>query len=500
LPDGGNGVRSAGPIRSVVVAGGGIVAWSVAAALRKHIPLLEVAVASCPVPADALADRMIATLPSIAGFHDDLGLSEEDTVVRARSGLRAGTLFEGWTAGLPDYVHAYGSCGAPLEGAAFHQFWLRTRASEQIEPFDRYSAAAELGRMGRIGSGAAATPPAPEIGYGLHLTLERYHALMRAYALHLGATERPCSSFAVKLRSDDGFVDSLMLDGEVTLAADLYVDCTGPAALVRGRLDGGFADWSRWLPCDRLTFAEGEPDADGQLLDRVTATAAGWRWHASSPARSSDGIAFSWAHSSGEEELGDNISPATAISIRQGRWAEPWLRNCVAIGDSAVAIEPLEWANLHLAHSQIDRLISMMPGRDCAPVELSEYNRQCGAEAERVRDFLCMHYVTARREEPFWKDAAAIEPPDSLAHTLALFAERGRLPFYEEETFTRDSWLAVLLGQGFEPRRTDPLADSIAFDEVRQQLARCSQSVRSFAAVQPNYSDYMATILQRTSR
>jgi tryptophan 7-halogenase len=495
LPDGGSRVTGAGPIRSVVVAGGGIVAWSVAAALRKHIPLLDVAVASCPVPPDALADRMIGTLPSIAGFHEDLGLTEEDTVVRARSGLRVGTLFEGWAAGLGGYVHAYGSYGAPLEGAAFHQLWLRARGVEEVELFDRYSAAAELGRMGRVGSAAAS---GPEIGYGLHLTLERYHALLRAYALHLGATERPCRSFAVELRSDDGFVDSLILDGEATLTADLYIDCTGPAALVRSRLDSGFTDWTRWLPCDRLIFAEGETGADGQLLDRVTATPAGWRWEASPPARSSQGIAFSSAHSSGEEALGAKMPGATAISVRQGRWAEPWLRNCVAIGDSAVALEPLEWANLHLAHSQIDRLISMMPGRDCAPVELAEYNRQCGAEAERVRDFLCMHYVAARREEPFWKDAAAIEPPDSLAHTLALFAERGRLPFYEEETFTRDSWLAVLLGQGFEPRRTDPLAESIASDEVRRQLARCGQSVRSFAAVQPSYSDYMATILQRT--
>jgi tryptophan halogenase len=486
-----------GRMRSIVVAGGGIVAWSVAAALRKHIPLLDVTVASCPVPNDALADRMIGTLPSIAGFHEDLGLTEEDTVVRARSGLRVGTRFEGWAAGLPDYVHAYGSYGAPFEGAAFHQMWLRARGVEEVEPFDRYSAAAELGRMGRIGSAAAAAPSAPEIGYGLHLTLERYHALLRAYALHLGATERPFRSFAVKLRSDDGFVDSLMLDGEISLGADLYVDCTGPAARVRGQLDSGFTDWTRWLPCDRLIFVEGEPDADGQLLDRVTATAAGWRWDASSPARSSKGSAFSSAHSSGEESVGDDRS---AVSMRQGRLAEPWLRNCVAIGDSAVALEPLEWANLHLAHSQIDRLVSMMPGRDCAPVELAEYNRQCGAEADRVRDFLCMHYLTARREEPFWKDAAAIEPPDSLAHTLPLFAERGRLPFYEEETFTRDSWLAVLLGQGFEPRRTDPLADSIDSDEVRRQLARCNQSVRSFAAVQPSYSDYMATILQRTSQ
>ena len=182
------------------------------------------------------------------------------------------------------------------------------------------------------------------------------------------------------------------------------------------------------------------------------------------------------------------------VNIRAGRWRDIWLRNCVAIGDAAVTVEPLEWANLHLAHSQIDRLISMMPGRDCAPVELGEYNRQCGVEADRVRDFICMHYVTARRDEPFWKDAAAIEPAPSLAHTLALFAERGRLPYYEEETFSRESWAAVLLGQGLIPHRTDPLADSLPLDRVRRELKRYADLIRDVVAAQPNYTDYISNL------
>jgi tryptophan halogenase len=264
-------------------------------------------------------------------------------------------------------------------------------------------------------------------------------------------------------------------------------------------MGGGFMDWSRWLPCDRLAFAEGPSDSDPAILDDVTAMPIGWRWRSSSPSRSSRGIAFSSSQSTSEvQSLADFTSDVDEIAIAQGAFAEPWRRNCVAIGDSAVMVEPLEWANLHLAHSQIDRLVAMLPGRDCAAVELAEYNRQCTAEAERVRDFICMHYVTARREEPFWKDVAAIEPPDSLAHTLSLFAERGRLPYCEEETFSRDSWLAVLLGQGFQPRRIDPLAHIFSLDEAEREVARYSDFVRSFVAPQPSYGEYMSTLRQRS--
>ena len=91
-------MTTAGPMKHVAVVGGGIVAWSAAAALKRHIPSLEVSVVSCPVPPDALADRTICTLPSISVFHEDLGLTEADTVFRAESGLRSGTIFEGWSA------------------------------------------------------------------------------------------------------------------------------------------------------------------------------------------------------------------------------------------------------------------------------------------------------------------------------------------------------------------------------------------------------------------
>lgn len=480
-------------MRHVVVAGGGIVAWSAAAALRRHLPSLEVTVLSCPVPPEALADRMVSTLPSISGFHHDLGLRETDTLLGARSGLRIGTLFEGWSAGLAPYVHAYGSHGATVEGIPFHQLWLRAHAQRPVPPFDQFSAAAELGRLGRVG-GAAATTPSGEIGYGLRLSLERYHALMRDFALHLGAREQPCDSFEPKLRAGDGFIEALVLEGGASLGADLFIDCSGPSAPLRSALDRGFEDWSAFLPCDRLVLASSEPGNRPAMLDRVSAAATGWQWESASPTASSRGAAFSSAHAGdGDvEALGAIMPEGIEIAIRQGCWTSPWLRNCVAIGDAAVMVEPLEWANLHLAHSQIDRLISMMPGRDCASIELAEYNRQCSDEARRVRDFLCMHYVTARRDEPFWKDAAAIDPPPSLAHTLSLFAERGRLPYYEEETFSRDSWTAVLLGQGFEPRRTDPLADMLSIDRIEGELDRHAGFIRSYVAAQPMYLDYMS--------
>ena len=465
----------AAPIRTVAVAGSGLTAWSCGAALKRRIPSLEVKLISTPQAPDALADRMISTLPSIHSFHEDIGLTEEDTIVRAESGIRLGTLFDGWAADAPAYVHAYGPYGTAVGGVPFHQLWLRDRRNASLAPFDRFSQAAELARSGRGSDGSA------DCQSGLQLTPQRYGELMRAYALHVGVVAREPALTDVVLRAEDGFIDGVTLEDGSSERADLFVDCTGPPALLHSRMDSPVLDWSQWLPCDRMTVIGGPTDKSVSLMDKATAIPAGWRWSASSPRASSSGVVYHSAHPL--DDLTQRALDARGgdeIALRAGRRRDLWTRNCVAVGDAAVAIEPLEWTNLHLAHSQIDRIVSMMPGRDCAPVELFEFNRQCAAEADRVRDFVCLHYICSQRSEPFWKGAAAVSPPDTLAHTLELFAERGRLPFYEEETFTRDSWLAVLLGQGFEPRQVDPLADLVPPSVAERAISAMRQALMSF--------------------
>lgn len=493
-------------IEHVVVAGGGITGWSAAAALRRLLPFVSVTVVAAAPPAGALADRIGSTLPSILEFHRDIGLGDADTIVRAGSGLRLGTLFEGWNQG-PAYVHAYGEYGRAFGAVSFHQHWVRAARRGAAPAFDSHSAAAAIARAGRFAP-PQADPGSPLAGfeYGLHLNPPRYCEMMRAFALHLGATELRGAIAEVRLRGRDGFIEALRLDDGRDVGGHLFIDCTGPQASLHAALDRGFEDWSAWLPGDRILFADGPPRADPPPLDKAIAMAAGWRWESCSPIRTSRGFVYASALlSDGKAErafrTASGAEPSEpAVAVRPGRRPRPWLRNCVAIGDAAVALDPLEWTNLHLAHSAIDRIVSMMPGRDCAEVELGDYNRQCAAEADRVRDFLILHYATTRRPEPFWQQGAAAPPPDSLAHSLALFRERGRLPFYEEETFSRDSWLAVLIGQGIIPRRTDPLIDSIAPASSDQAMAAMRERIAAILPSLPTQAAYLRSLSKAPGR
>ncbi len=491
---------SARAISSIAIAGGGIVAWSAAAALRRHLPAIRVTLVDLPVPENALADRLACTLPSIVDFHHDLGLRDADTVVRAGSGFRLGTSFDGWSADESEYVHAYGEYGRALAGSAFHQHWLRARDHGEAGPLDNYSSGAAIARAGHfLPSELTRAFRVANYAYGLHIEPSRYREMMRAFALHLGAEERSGPISEVIIRND-GFVDSIALADENRIAADLFIDASGPAASIRKQVEGTREDWTKHLIVDRLIMADqARPPAETSALDRVRALDRAWTWEASSPARLSQGLAYSSAHVD-EEEAGNFMGSGQQIILDQGRLSDPWVRNCVAIGDAAVAIEPLEWTNLHLAHSAIDRMIAMMPDTDCDPVELRDYNRQANAESDRVRDFVLLHYAVSNRPEPFWRDASSRPQPASLEHTLLQWRERGRLPFYEEETFSRDSWAAILIGQAVYPRRLDPLVEAVPEKESRRAMEQLRAAIQSIVAETPTQSHYLRDLALQEPR
>lgn len=493
-------------IREVLVVGGGIVGWSAAAALRRQMPWLRVGIVPQPVLTSSLSDRMPCALPSIMGFHADLGLSDQDTVLRTGSSYRLGSLFSGWAKKQPDYLHTYGTHGRPLGAISFHLHWARLAAGGTTAPFDRHAPAAALARAGRFAPPSTVTDALFGVfEYGIQLDVARYHAMIRAFALHCGVCEQAGVVASVVLR-EDGFIDRIMLEGGASAQADLFVDCTGPAATLRSAIDGAREDWSEQFLCDRIMAVQGPAPADLPAYDRVTAAPAGWRWSAATPAGGLHGICYASGFcddATAARQLRSASGVETAdgpIAFAPGTRPAPWRGNCVAVGDAATVIEPLEWSNLHLAHSAIDRIVAMMPGRDCAPVELAEYNRQAYAEAIRARDFVLLHYATSSRNEPFWRAAAATVLPPSLAHSLELFRERGRLPVYEEETFARDSWLAVLFGQGVLPRRADPLAKALPAAEIAQAMAGLRRTIDAAIPQFPTHAAYLAAQTRQIAR
>ena len=111
---------------------------------------------------------------------------------------------------------------------------------------------------------------------------------------------------------------------------------------------------------------------------------------------------------------------------------------------------------------------------------------------EPVRDFLILHYHANRRERGRSGTSSAIWPlPDTLQHKIELFREHGRVFRYNEELFDVPSWIAVMLGQGIDSARPDPLVDAMPDREVLRAMADLGQSYEQAAERMPLASDYI---------
>lgn len=479
-------------IRTIVILGAGLVGLSAALAFRRGLPRLQLTLIEAPADPNALTERLPGCLPTIHRFHASIGINELDLIRDHIAFHHLGTRFQDWSHDGGPWQHVFGDYGRPAGLVPFHQLWVRARRQGRALSFHAYSAAAAMAEAGKFVHPSADPNSllAPHL-YGLRLDPELYRRQLRTQADRL-SIDSVKGVFEAAERRADGGLAAIILRGGQRVEADLFLDCGGPSAVLLAAVDRSFEDWSAFLPADRLALDSSPAVQEALTGDRVAATDWGWRLDSRIPGRSLN--ASLWRQDVAAPELSES---AEILSLRPGRRPRPWVRNVLALGDAAIAVDPLENCNLHLAHNSIARALELLPGRDCHPLELGEYNRRTGQEAERVRDFLALHYLRSGRSAgAFWKAAARAAPPDSLAHSLDQFERRGRLPFYEEETFGLQSWLAVLLGMGIIPTGFDPVAAAVNEAQAEAAMEGLARQVANLPNQLPAYSDYLRRMVE----
>ena len=490
------------PIRSIVIVGGGTAGWMAAAALSRLCPTgVDVTL----VESDEIGTIGVgeATIPPIRTFNAMLGIDENEFVRRTQGTFKLGIEFVDWLRPGSRYLHPFGTFGADMAGVNFHQFWLKHRASGDFPALEDFNLCAVAARLGRFQKPLEDPRSVlSTLNYAFHFDASLYAAYLREYSEARGVVRREGRVVDVPLRADNGFVEAVVLEGGHRIDGDLFIDCSGfRGLLIEQALNTGYEEWSRWLPCDRAVAVPSSGTGAPLPYTRATALAAGWQWRIPLQHRLGTGYVYSSAHLSDDEAAatalslveGEPLGEPRVIRFTTGRRRKLWNRNVVALGLASGFLEPLESTSIHLVQAGISKLLAMFPDQSFNPVLEAEYNRLSALQFEQVRDFIILHYkANERGDTAFWRDAAAMDVPDSLATKIALFRENGRIFRHEDELFSAASWLAVLMGQGVHPRRIDPLVDAAGEpDAVRQTLLRMAAFMRRAAEAMPTHQSFI---------
>ena len=494
-------MEQSGPIRRIVIVGGGTAGWMTAAALAKFVggPDRRIVV----IESEAIGTVGVGegTIPPIQEFNASLDIDEGEFLRETKASYKLGIDFVDWVEDGHRYFHQFGQIGRPLNGVPLYQLWLKHRERAAVGPMSAYSMSAVVAERNAF----ARPDPRPEsplsgLSYAFHFDASLYGAFLRRYAEVHGAERIEGRIDHVERDSETGFVTSLRLDDDRTVRGELFVDCSGFRSLLLGQtMEVPFEDWSHWLPCDRALAVPSARTEPLTPYTRSTARPAGWQWRIPLQHRTGNGHVYSSAHMSDDEAErlllegldGKPIAGVNALKFQAGRRSRSWEGNVVAIGLSSGFLEPLESTSIHLIQHGIQKLISLFPDRGFSPVERDEYNRHLVASYDPIRDFLILHYKATRRTGPFWDYVREMAVPDSLQHKLDLFGEHGRLFRYNDELFDIPSWAAVMIGQQCIPRAVDPTAEALPDAEVLAAMAELKSSYQRTAEALPGASEFI---------
>ncbi|MEL7311704.1 MAG: tryptophan halogenase family protein [Pseudomonadota bacterium] len=496
------------PIREVVILGGGTAGWMAAAALARLMIPAGVNVKLVESETIGTVGVGEATIPQITLFNRLLDLDEDQFVRETQATYKLGIEFTDWRRKGHSYFHPFGNYGADMEGVAFHHFWLHQAQRSTAPPLGEFclqELAAKAGRFMRPDKRQGNSPLA-FIAYAFQFDAASYAAFLRRYAESRGVERIEGRVRNVDVDPESGRVTQLMLESGLTVAGEFFIDCSGfRGVLIEQTLKAGYDDWSNSLPCNRAVAVGCERPKAPEPFTRSTARDAGWQWRIPLQHRTGNGHVFCDGFTTEDEATamlmenleGPPIGDPRPLRFTTGIRRSVWKHNVLALGLAAGFLEPLESTSIHLIQTGIARLMTLFPTREIAAADIEEYNRATRAEYEYVRDFLVLHYrQTERDDTEFWRHCQNLPMSDHLRRKIDLYAANGRIIRERDELFTETSWLAVLHGQGVEPRGHHPVVSGLGSQEVSARLSQMHAVIANSLQTMPSHEAFLAGLQQ----
>lgn len=428
--------------KKILIVGGGSAGWMTAAYVdavlnREGRKRVEVSLIESPdVPRIGVGE---ATIPSINHVLSAIGIDEIDFLKRVDGTYKQAIKYVNWLHGKGEsYYHAFGRFRQnPVDTTSLN--WL---TSDRSIPFsETISAQPVICELGLAPKMFGPWQMGTRLPYAFHMNALKFADYLCEIATARGVQHHLDHVVDIDLR-DDGDIDAVTTRSGARLEADLFIDCTGFAALlIEKKLGVPWVDCSQWLLCDRAATIQVpyESSFPGVVRPNTLATAvsAGWIWEIPLQNRR----AWGYVHSSdfisedeAEKELralvgsaGDSF-PVRFVPFKVGYRAKSWVRNCIAIGLSAGFIEPLESTGLYLSDLAAVMLTEHFPfGRDMSAPAF-RFNRILANRFHEILDFINMHYcLTRRNDTPFWQE---VQRPERINERLQAKLEfwRGKPP------------------------------------------------------------------------
>ena len=309
-----------------VILGGGTAGWITANALVDAWGKKGAEITLVESPDIGTVGVGEGSTPRLKIFFDDIGVAESDWMPKCNATYKNGISFVNWSTrpGFDRYFHPFAST---LDQHTKTAFYFNTHARRHgvdvhAHP-DRFFVAAKLSEN-RQG-------PKPDenfpfvVDYGYHFDAGLVGEFLKDRAVGRGVTHRQERVVDVHV-SPRGDIASLLTDGDESIEADFFIDCSGfRGTLIQKMLQVPFISFAENLFNDSAVVLPAEQQATIGSQTVSTALRYGWAWEIPLTQRIGNGYVYSSSFCSEDE-------------------AETELRGHLGLLDSDVEVYDLELA------------------------------------------------------------------------------------------------------------------------------------------------------------
>lgn len=501
-----------GTVERVVIVGGGTAGWLaaclIASSRRAQAAPLSVTLIEAPdIPAIGVGE---GTWPTMRATLAAIGIGESEFLAACDGSFKQGSRFDSWVDGSAGdrYFHPF-TAPPPVSTGELLAAWQSGAAERPYAT--AMTAQASLCDLDLAPRQRAMPDYQGAANYAYHLDAGKFASLLARHATQRLGVRHIADQVSGVEAAANGDISAVATHGNGAISADLFIDCTGHAALlIGGHMGVEWIDRSDMLFNDRALAAQVPVPAGSPIASQTvsTAHAAGWIWDIGLPARRGIGCVYAsrfMDDDDAEAVLRAYIArvlpeapdvTARKLSFPTGHRARFWQGNCLAVGLSAGFIEPLEASAIVLVELSLRALTDNFPAdRAAMDIHADRFNALFRYRWDRIVEFLKLHYLLSRRDEIYWRaHRESAQVPPRLVELMTLWRSQPPSAWdfpQVDEIFPAESHQYILYGMG-QPAPSGWTAS----DRAAAAIAENRQRARSLASALPTnraYLDALAT-------
>ncbi len=461
-------------LKNIVIVGGGTAGWMTALYANKVLPKHNVILVESEEIGILGAGE--GTTPHFINFLDFLEIPISRLIKYAGATIKNGIKFTNWNNDNKYYYHSFEAIGGiSLRSANLSSYVSKTNAGmlhnicskDSLSDFDFLDKVSEQYKVPLVYNGGNRSDFRDpifcfdQVGYfGIHFDARLVAKLFSEIAIERGVARIEGKVVETILNSSDD-ISNIILDSGINLEPDFVFDASGFHKVIIGNTyKANWKSHSAKLPGDSAIpfFIEQNKENIPSYTESI-AMKYGWMWKIPVQERFGCGYVYDSSLISEQEAVEEietylgfePIYPRKdkgGFKFSAGYFETPWINNCVAVGLSAGFIEPLEatslWSTIATLTNTFEDL-DLMFNRDQRYID--EFNAKYSTMTEEIVDFIYFHYMSDRKDTPFWEKFSATNSPDRLKELLEKWEYKS--PAYQDyvsRNFGLESWIAVALG------------------------------------------------------